>query len=356
VILEKYIAKSLFKGWMLVLLVLAAVFGLISFIDQLEQTRLDYNALAAAQYTLLILPNQLVSLAPVIALLGTIVALATLDRNNELTVISCTGYPLRKLLWAVSVPTIALMFALWLCMEYATPQLQQSAEQRRHELRFGSDTWLADGGVWSTDGKRYIHLRKMSSGNKPEKIRLFEFGENGELVRSLRAESADVSKDRRWLFKVVREKRLQEGNLVTDRQDELAVDNLWSKNELPSLTLQADGMNLSVLYSYSQYLAENGQPVDKYLRTYWQKLLMPFTLCAMVLLATPISASISAGRDRSFGFNLGVGALVGIFFFLGAQIIYAVGQLLGWSEPLVALLPALIILLVAVYLLRRMRW
>ncbi|MFT4613034.1 MAG: lipopolysaccharide export system permease protein, partial [Bacteroidia bacterium] len=190
----------------------------------------------------------------------------------------------------------------------------------------------------------------------PEKIRLFEFGENGELVRSLRAESADVSKDRRWLFKVVREKRLQEGNLVTDRQDELAVDNLWSKNELPSLTLQADGMNLSVLYSYSQYLAENGQPVDKYLRTYWQKLLMPFTLCAMVLLATPISASISAGRDRSFGFNLGVGALVGIFFFLGAQIIYAVGQLLGWSEPLVALLPALIILLVAVYLLRRMRW
>ena len=39
-ILERYIAANLVKGWLLVLLVLAAVFGLISFIEELERTRL----------------------------------------------------------------------------------------------------------------------------------------------------------------------------------------------------------------------------------------------------------------------------------------------------------------------------
>ena len=97
-ILQRYIGLNLAKGWLLVLLVLGAVFGLISFIGELGRTRFDYDALAVARYTLLTLPNQLVSLAPVIALLGSIVALANLDRFNELTIISCTGFPPRKLL------------------------------------------------------------------------------------------------------------------------------------------------------------------------------------------------------------------------------------------------------------------
>jgi lipopolysaccharide export LptBFGC system permease protein LptF len=115
-------------------------------------------------------------------------------------------------------------------------------------------------------------------------------------------------------------------------------------------------MNLSLLLSRSQYLAKNGQPTEKYLNAFWQRLLMPLTVCAMVLLATPISASVTAGRDRSYGINLGIGAALGIVFYLGTQIIFSLGQLLHWSIPFVAMLPTLIILACALILLRRMRW
>ena len=108
-IIERYIGTNLVKGWLLVLLVLGAVFGLIGFIQELERTRFDYNALAVARYTLFILPQQLVSLAPVIALLGSIVALANLDRYNELTIVSCSGFSLAKLLGALALPTLLLM-------------------------------------------------------------------------------------------------------------------------------------------------------------------------------------------------------------------------------------------------------
>ncbi len=355
-ILQRYIGVSVAKGWLLVMLVLGAIFGLISFTQELDHMEYNYNALAVARYTLLSLPNQLVSLAPVIALLGSIVALANLDRYNELTIISCTGFSPAKLLGALAVPTALLMTVLWICMEYVAPQLQQSAEQERQRLRDGNNESLPDGGVWSTDGRRYIHLVRMSPDHVPGDISLFEFDASGQLVRALRANTAEVSKDRSWLFKDVREKQLVNGRLQTRSYAELEIANLWSRDELPTLALHSDSMNLSLLYSFSQYLAKNGQPMEKYLHAFWQRLLMPLTVCAMVLLATPISASVTAGRDRSFGINLGIGAVLGILFYLGAQIIFSLGQLLQWSIPFVALLPTLIILVCALFLLRRMRW
>ena len=47
-ILLRYIGWNLAKGWTLVLLVLGAVFGLISFIEELDRITGEYNALAVA--------------------------------------------------------------------------------------------------------------------------------------------------------------------------------------------------------------------------------------------------------------------------------------------------------------------
>jgi lipopolysaccharide export system permease protein len=356
VILQRYIGVNVAKGWLLVFLVLGAVFGLISFTQELDHTELNYDALAVARFTLLTLPNQMVSLAPVIVLLGSILALANMDRYNELTIISCTGFPPTKLIAALALPTLLLMALLWVCMEYVTPPLQQAAEQERQLLRESNTGWIPGGGVWSTDGRRYLHLGTMSEDNVPGNISLFAFDKSGQLVRAIWAETAKVSKDRRWLFQGVKEKVRVNDELQTRVYTELEIGNLWSSDELPTVTRHGDSMRLSVLYRYSQYLATNEQPTEKYLNMFWQRLLMPLTVCAMVLLATPISARITAGRDRSFGINLGIGAFLGIMFYLGTQIIFSLGQLLQWSIPLIAVLPTLIILACAFVMLRRMRW
>ncbi len=355
-ILQRYIAGNLVKGWLLVLLVLGAVFGLIGFIQELDRTRFGYDALAVARYTITVLPHQLVSLAPVVGLLGSIVALAGMDRSNELTVISCSGFSRGRLLAAIALPTLALMAILWLCMEYVTPALTQSAEAERHALRYRNEVKIPDGGVWSKNGNRYIHLEKMYKDGTPGEISMFEFDDSGRLQRALRAFKAKVSPSRTWTFQGVREKRLENGRLVTRQYDQLEIDNLWAPDELPTLTLESDSMRLSVLRRYSQYRADSGQPTEKYLSTFWQKLLMPLTVGAMVLLATPISANLGARRNRSFGLDIALGALVGILFYLGAQIIFALGQLLGLNIPLVALTPTLLILGCALLMLHRMNW
>ncbi len=355
-ILQRYIGLSVARGWLLVMLVLGAIFGLISFTQELDHAGQHYNALAVARYTLLTLPNQLVNLAPVVALLGSIVALSSLDRYNELTIVSCTGFSPSQLLTTLALPTLLFMAGLWACMEYITPQLQQSAGQERQRLRHGSFGWLPDGGVWSTDGQSYIHLTIMSEDNVPGGISLFEFDESNQLIRALRARTAIVENDRTWIFQAVREKVLIDGQLQTRSYDALKIANLWSRDELPTLTLPVESMNLSLLYKYSEYRATNGQPIEEYMHAFWQRLLMPLTVCAMVLLGAAISGNITAGRDRSLGISIGIGAVIGILFYLGAQIMFSLGQLLQWNIPLVAVLPALITLAVGLLLLRRLRW
>ncbi len=355
-IVNRYIAGNLVKGWVLVLLVIGSVFGLIAFITELERTRFDYDALAVARYTLYTLPQQLVSLAPVIALLGSILAMASLDRHNELTVISCAGISRKTLLLAIALPTIALMATLWTVQEFATPHLHQDAEQKRHFLRYRGDIRIPDGGVWQRSGNRYIHLGVMTAEGEPGDIDIYEFDDDGRLIRALSANSAEVLGERRWLLKKVREKRLQNRVLKTRFHKQLEVEGMWARDELPTLTLTPDSMPLTILYRYAQFLRANGQPWEVHLGAFWQKLAMPLTVGAMVLLATSISASLGSRRNRNFGVNMGIGALTGILFYLGAQIIFALGKLLGIPVATVAFIPTALVFAVALLLLKRMRW
>ena len=353
-ILRRYIALNLVRGWLLTLVILASIFGLITFMQELDRTRFDYDGLAVARYILMTLPQQMISLSPVIALLGSMVALSRLYQSRELTVMFCSGFSPARLLGAIAVPTLLLMALLWICMEFVTPQLQQSAEHQRHELRYPDQVRIPDGGIWATSGGRYTHLGKMFKGSEPGDIDIFEFDEEGRLQRALHASRAEVIEGRRWLLKRVREKRLVDGTLVTRRYRELEIENLWASDELPTLTLSPEAMSLSVLYRYARYVSTSDQPAEAYHNQFWQKLMMPLTVAAMVLLATPISAGTGSGRDRSFGVKIAIGAVVGILFYLGAQIVFALGQLMKLSPPLIALLPAVIVTLCAAFLLRRM--
>jgi lipopolysaccharide export system permease protein len=355
-ILQRYIAGRLIRGWFIVFLVLAAVFGLLGFIQELERVTADYDAIAVVGYTLLTLPQRLLGLAPVIALLGTIISIASLDKANELTVIRSAGMSLHRFLAAIALPTLALMALLWLSVEFIAAPLHQQGEELRYTLRNLHSEVIPDGGVWSKSGKRYIHLGKMLQGYVPGDIDLYEFGDNGELLRSLHASKAIVSPDRRWTFEDVRKKELVDGKLHTTREPKLEIANLWSPQELPTLTLTYESMSLSVLHRYSQYLRSNGRSYQQYLSAFWQKLLMPFTVAAMVLLAAPVSVSPGTGRNTSFGIKMGIGAVVGILFYLGAQIIFALGLLLHLSIPMLSLVPTIIVTLCAGILLTRMHW
>lgn len=355
-LLARYIASHLLRGWLTTGAVIASIFWLIGLIQEVDSIRADYGFMDVLAYTVMVLPQQLLTLTPVVLMLGTILGLSGMERHRELTVISAAGVSRWTLLSALAMPTLLVMAILWIGMEFVTAQLHQRAEELRLDLRSENPQRLPRGGLWSKNGYRYIHLGSMRADNQPGDIQLYEFAEDGRLIRALHAASAVVEERRSWRFLDVQEKQLVGDVLETRRLPELVIHNLWAADELPVLTLSRNSMRLSLLLSYGDYLAANGRDDAVYRSTFWQRLAIPATTAAMVLLAAALSASRGTARGGSVGLMLAFGALLGILFYVGAQILYALGQILNMSLPLVAMLPALIVFVIAAALFSRLRW
>ena len=111
-------------------------------------------------------------------------ALANLDKTNELTIISAAGVRLRSVLAALLIPTLILMVSLWVAAEYVTAPMHQMAETERNTIRGNSKSSKA---VWSRDGSRYVHLGRMREKNVPGDIDIYQFDDNGQLESAIHA-------------------------------------------------------------------------------------------------------------------------------------------------------------------------
>mgnify|MGYP000040059502 FL=1 len=353
--LDRYIGAALLKGWLLVWLIFSAIFGLLAFVDELERTFELYGVSDAVEFVLYTLPQRSMDLMPVIALLGTLVALASLNKNSEIIAMRAAGMSLRRLIRSVALPAALLVVGLYAVSEYVSAPLYREAETQRTITRDTRANLLKGKGLWSESDYRFFNVRTLQHGNVPSGIYLYQFTPDGRLQDFIFAQNAIPAKNREWRLNDVRHKQLKNGQLRTTRSEYLDTGPFWSTDELPIVPLSIMGMTLTGLYEYASYLRETNQKWGAVQQLFWQKIALPLTAGAMVLLATPIGAGISTQRGSSFGKSLVMGSAVGIAFYLAAQIINTGGSLIGIPVPLVAFIPVTLVLLAAVGLFSRMR-
>jgi len=353
--LDRYIAGHLVKGWLLVWLVISAIFSLLAFVDELERTFELYRISDAVEFILYTLPQRSMDLMPVIALLGTLLALANLNKNSEIIAMRAAGMSLRRLVRSVALPALLLVGGLYAVSEYVSAPLYRQAETQRSIIREGRANLLKGKGLWSASDYRFFNVRTLQHGNVPSGIYLYQFTPDGQLQDFIFAQNAIPAKNREWRLNDVRHKQLKNGKLHSMRSDYLDTGPFWSTDELPIVPLSIMGMTLTGLYEYAHYLRDTNQKWESVQQLFWQKIALPLTAGAMVLLATPIGAGISTQRGSSFGKSLAMGAAVGILFYLVSQIINTGGSLIGIPLSLVAFVPVTLVLLAAVGLFSRMR-
>ena len=353
--LDRYIAAALLKGWTLVLTVMLAIFSLLAFVEELEHVGGRYQVTDALRFVAYTMPQRAYDLAPVITLLGTLIALASLAKNSELIAIRAAGTSVPRFLRSVLMPTVLLVVALALFAEYVAAPAYQKAEAERSVIRSGKGKLLKGKGLWSNNGQRYFNVRTLRLGRIPSGIDLYEFNADGRLKLAIHADHADVHEGRRWTLVDVRYKQLEDGRLVSKHLDRLDMGPFWSREELPALSLSTTGMSLSGLYEYARYLDATGQRPDRIELAFWQKATIPLAAGVMVLLATPIGAGLGTQRSSGFGRRIATGAIIGILFYLGTQIIHTAGLLLEIDSALIALIPIALITAAGTVLLRRMR-
>ncbi|MGI9295228.1 MAG: LptF/LptG family permease, partial [Pseudomonadales bacterium] len=277
--------------------------------------------------------------------------------HSELVVLRAAGMGLKRIVIAIAVPTLALMLVLGLLAEYVAAPLHQKAEATRNVMRSGDANLLEDQGLWSPDGLNYMNVRKFRLGHIPEHIDLYQFDPTGKLslaIHAKRAEVNDKDDDRQWTLFDLEYKEMKEGQLTTRHMDQLSMGPFWTREELPALSLSTAGMSLTGLREYVHYLRSRGQKANTYELAFWQKASIPFAAGAMVLLATALGAGLESPRG-SLGRQIAVGAVIGILFYLGTQIIQTAGLILELNIAFSVLAPIGFVVIASVYLLARER-
>lgn len=354
-LLDRYIAGKLLAGWTLVWLVMSSIFGLLAFVDEMERIGGRYQIPDALQFVLYTLPQRSLELAPVIILLGSILALAGLNKHSEIIAIRAAGVSVRRLFRSVAIPAVGLVVVLYASSEYAAAPLYQQAELQKTLTRSSQPNLLTGKGLWSNNNLRFFNVRTLKNIQIPRDIYLYEFGPNGELENFIHAERAQLDNGRRWDLLGVTQKTLQHGVLETRHHDSLQMGPFWSREELPTLPLSTAGMTPSNLYEYSSYLKSTDQLAQRIDQVFWQRIAMPLTTGAMVFLAIPIGAGLGAIRSNTFGRNLAVGAGVGILFYLASQLIQTGGSMVAIPAVVTAFVPVLLVFSIATGLMYRMR-
>ncbi len=350
--LDRYIATSVITSYGLTLGLFLAIFSFFVFVEELDHVGTGHYTLRhAAAQVLFTTPSRIIDLAPITALLGSIIGLGALANHRELIAMQSVGVSALRIAWSVLRVGLLFMITVVVFEQYIHPPLAHYAHNQRELALSDSQTLLGEHGFWFHDSTRFIKVGALRFGKFPEKIDVYEFDEQGELQTFTHAQKAEIVKPNQWILKDVNQKIIDQRGVTAQHLDEMTWNSFLTTHQVGVLSTPPEMFSLSQLYSYLQYLNQTGQNANRVELVLWQKIAMPFTSGAMVLLAIPFV--FGTLRSATVGKRILIGAGIAITFYFLNQILSHVGLLFELNPILTTFAPTSIIVAVALWLWKR---
>ena len=183
-------------------------------------------------------------------------------------------------------------------------------------------------------------------------VSLFEYTEEGWLARSRFAKRAIFQRGE-WLLEDVTETNLTNTQTSVVKSHLLQWRTELSPQVLGVLVIKPDNLSITGLYTYSNYLLEQGLNASVYLMSFWKKVLRPLTTAVLVLVA--ISFVFGPLRSVTMGFRVFTGIIVGLLFKYMQDLLGPSSLVFGFDPIIATLAPIIVSSILGFYLLRRAR-
>ena len=351
-ILDHYIRTKLGQGYLVVMCALVSAFTLLAFAEDLDDVgKGQYQLVDACVYMVLTLPRRMVDLAPIVGLLGSLMALGRLATGNELVAMRAVGVSAHRIAWSVIKTGALLMLAVVVLEEFLAPPLDQLALTQRSLAISQTGNLRTEHGFWSRDGLRFINVHQVLHGRIPADIDIYQFDEQGHLRVFTHARQANTEDPAQWLLTDVEQKVIDGQDVTTQSLSSLPWKSFLSPDQIGILVLPSETLSLSDLYQFVRYLREREQSTGQYELALWQMVSMPVATGAMVLMS--ISFVFGPLRAATAGKRIMVGSIVGVAFHLASQILGHFGEMYDLDPALTTLTPPGAILVIALWLFRR---
>ncbi len=335
-LLTRYLGREIYLS---ILLVFAALIMLFAFLDLIH----ELNVMGQGQYHLgyvllfitLTIPGHIYELFPVAVLVGTIFALVQMASSSELTVYRVSGASLGQMiaaLFKIALPLVLLSFA---CSEFIAPPCERMAQKLRLKSQ-NSQVSLKEfrSGVWVKDDLSFVNVKNVMLDTSLSNIDIYSFNESNQLQSIVHAKLAKFIAQGRWQLEDVLETHFEKQGVTVNAAPFQEWRSVLNPGILSVLLVVPEQMSAYDLYQYTSHLKDNRQKSTRYEIAMWNKLIYPFTLMVMMLLALPFASYHR--RSGGIGGMIFLGIVLGLVFHFIGRLFASLGALNDWGPLLSA--------------------
>jgi lipopolysaccharide export system permease protein len=287
---------------------------------------------------------------PIAVLLGSILSLGSLASNSEIIAMQASGVSLARLIISLLQAAVILALLSFLLAEWVVPASETAARAVKNLSRGQSTALFVKEGLWIKDESRVLHIDKLLPGGIARDIEIFKLDQRGN-VESVTRVGRAIPIEQGWELQQVERSIIGDNRVDTSSYDRLIYSGSLSSRLLEVLMIEPQRMSSGDLYAYLNFLDENKLDASAAQLIFWQKISSPLAVIVMCLLAFPFVLGVQ--RQSNVGHRLLIGILLGLVFVVVNRLVTQLAVQLGFNAILVAMLPSLIFLVVAIFLLTR---
>lgn len=352
-VLDRYIVGAISAHVALVMAVLLALVGLFLFINEQGWVGVGrYGNLQALRFVAFNLPAAVLQFLPVAAMIGSLLAMGSLARGSEITVMRAAGISMGRLCLSVTAAGLLLVPLALALGEWIAPPLSQEARITKAAERSGSSGPVQGGGIWIRDGQR---IMRADSANATQGggVSIFELGETDALLQVQRAAGVLALEDNSWELRDVATSRFIPGGVVAGNEAAQVLAAGAGAAFLDVVTGDPADLSMQTLARTIAHLQQNNQDARRYRFAYWSAVARLAAIPLAVLLAVPLLTGTL--RTAEGGARMTLGLVLGLGYFMAQRMVESGTIAFALDPQLLAFLPTMLLAAIVVLLLVRQR-
>lgn len=299
--------------------------------------RENYSFLIMAFTLLLQIPSKTVEFLPAAVLVGSLMTLGQLNRQNELTVLRASGISKWRIARSGFILAISLGILSLLINEYLAQPLEQQSEYIKNQA-LGRIQQNQGQSIWMNEnGERFIHIQDLNPDGTLGNINFYQKTNNTITIEH--AEYASFAENHWQLHHV------EKYTITPEKIEQIPSSTIWQTELTPELFASRknaqEHLSLKELHNNIQFLKANRISHQNESLRFWQQLFIPLSTLTMLLLALPFA--YSAQREQAAGTRLVIGILLGLLYYILEGILSNLSLLLNWPPVFGALAPIIIL-------------
>jgi len=350
-IIARYLAKEVIAGTALVLVALLMLYAFFDLIFELPQLgKGGYRLPQIFLFVWLSLPGHVYQLFPISALIGTIYALTQLSTHSELTVMRSSGYSLRMIMGLLIVVGVLFAMINFVFGEVVAPYSDRVAQKYRLQSMNALVAQEFRSGLWVKDARTFVNVQEMLPDTSLRNLKIYEFDDQYRLKSISLAKRGEYRGESTWKITDVDQTMFSGDGVSLKKLAEATWNSVVTPEILSVLLVVPENMSVWNLFTYIEHLRENRQKTSRYEIAKWTKLIHPFALLVMMVLALPFA--IYQRRSGGLSSRIFIGIMLGIGFYLLNRLFSNLGVINDWDPLISAALPTFMFFLLAVAMMR----